>query len=73
MAQILKVYNIGSLGVDLVNSPIHVKDTALVSCQNAQVSPDDAELGIKKRDGMSKINSIAAAGTLLAVFNVAVE
>ena len=71
--KILKAYNIGSLGVDLVNSPIHVKDTALVSCQNAQISPDDAELGIKKRDGMAKVNSIAAAGTLKAIFNIPID
>ncbi len=70
MAKILKVYNIGSLGIDLVNSPIHVPDTALLNAQNAQTSPDDAEMAIKKRDGMVKINSNAAAGTILALLNV---
>lgn len=73
MAKILKAFNIGSLGVDLVNSPIHVADTSLLSCQNAQVSLDDAEMALKKRDGMAKINSIAAAGTLIAIFNISVE
>lgn len=73
MGKILKAYNIGSLGIDLVNSPIHVADTSLLSSQNAQVSPDDAELALKKRDGMVKINSIAAAGTLKAIINITVS
>jgi hypothetical protein len=68
----LKVYNIGDLGVDLVNSPLHVEDTHVLSCQNAQVSPDDREGALKKRDGMSVINAVPAAGTLLAIINIPV-
>lgn len=68
--KILKAYNIGSLGIDLVNSPVHVKDTSLLSCQNAQISPDDAELAIRKRDGMAKINEDEAAGTIKAIVNI---
>lgn len=71
--KILKAYNIGSLGIDVVNSPVHVADTALLNAQNAQVSPDDRELAIKKRDGMAKINSSAAAGTLKAIINIPVS
>ncbi len=68
--KIFKAYNIGSLGIDLVNSPVHVADTSLLSGQNAQVSPDDSELALRKRDGMVKINSVAAAGRLKAIFNI---
>lgn len=71
--KILKAYNIGSLGIDIVNSPIHVADTSLLSCQNGQTSTDDAELAIKKRDGMAKVNSVAAAGTLKAIINIQVS
>lgn len=71
--RILKAYNLGSLGIDIVNSPIHVADTSLIDCQNAQISPDDAELAIRKRDGMAKVNSVAAAGSLLAVINISVS
>jgi hypothetical protein len=67
---ILKAYNIGSIGVDLVNSPIHVEDTALLNGQNAQISPHDAELAIRKRDGMVKINASVAAGRIKAIFNI---
>lgn len=71
--EILKVYNIGSLGIDIVNSPIHVADTSLLNAQNAQTSTDDAELALKKRDGMAKINSVAAAGSLKAIINISVD
>ena len=70
MALKLNVYNLGSLGIDIVNSPIHVADGSLLDCQNAQMSPNDAELALKKRDGMVKINSVAAAGTLKAIVNI---
>lgn len=66
----LTVYTLGQYGIDIVNSPLHVKDGSLHSCQNAQISPNDAELAIKKRDGMAKINSIAAAGSLVAIINL---
>lgn len=71
--RILKVYNIGSIGIDLVNSPVHVEETALLSCQNAQISPHDSELAIRKRDGIAKINTVAAAGALRAVINIPVS
>lgn len=67
-----RVYNLGSMGVDIVNSPIHVAYTSVLNCQNAEVSTDDRELGLTKRGGMSKINSIAAAGTILAIINIPV-
>lgn len=73
MGKILKAYNIGSLGIDIVNSPLHVADTSLVNCQNGQTSPDDREMAMKKRDGMAKINSIAAAGRLLAILNIPID
>ena len=66
----LKVYNIGDLGIDIVNSPIHVEDTHLLNGQNVQTSPDDREGALKKRDGMVAINSVPANGTLLAIFNI---
>lgn len=69
----LNVYNLGSVGIDIVNSPLHVEDGYLLNCQNAQVSPHDADLSLKKRDGMAKVNSVAAAGSLITIFNVPLE
>jgi hypothetical protein len=66
-------YVLGQVGLDLVNSPIHSIDGHLLLCQNAQLSPNDAELALKKRDGMSKINASALAGTVLFLYNVPLE
>lgn len=68
--KILKAYNIGSLGIDLVNSPVHIEDTSLLACQNAQISPHDAELALRKRDGMAKVNSSVLAGRVRAIYNI---
>lgn len=70
MGMKLNIYNLGQLGIDLVNSPIHTEDGSLLTCQNAQLSPDNEETSIRKRDGFSRINSVAAAGQILAIFNV---
>jgi hypothetical protein len=64
------VYNIGELGIDVVESPVHVDDGVLLEAQNAQFSPTELEGAIRKRDGMAKFNSVAAAGQINAGFNV---
>lgn len=66
----LLVYNFGQVGLDLVNSPVHVQDGHLELCQNAQVSPHDLELAIKKRDGMTKLNETVMDGPILAIANI---
>lgn len=66
----INVYNVGAEGVDVVDSPVHVADGALLSAQNAQLAPVELEEGIRKRDGLAKYNAIAGAGTILAGFNV---
>jgi hypothetical protein len=70
MSQSLAVYNLGQNGVDLVNSPIQVSDGALLQCQNGQIFPNDADLAIRKRDGIVKINQSQAPGTILAIANI---
>ncbi len=64
------VYNLGEQGVDVVESPVHVAEGALLNAQNAQLAPIELEGGIRKRNGMSKFNAIAAAGVILSGFNV---
>lgn len=66
----INVYNVGAEGVDVVDSPVHVADGALLHAQNAQLAPIELEEGVRKRDGLAKFNSSAAAGTILAGFNV---
>jgi len=69
----LLVYNLGELGVDIVNSPLHTVDGSFEQTQNAQLSTNDAEIALKKRDGMSKINSSVAAGSIIAIANIKVS
>lgn len=66
----INLYNLGQLGIDIVNAPFQVEDGAFLSTQNAQASTKDDELAIRKRDGMSKVNTTAAAGTVFAFFMV---
>lgn len=72
-SKILKVYNLGSEGIDLVNSPIHAKPGALTNAQNATIRPVQGNTGITKRDGMAKINSVAAAGSLAQIINIPIN
>lgn len=62
----LNVYQLGEIGINLVESAIHVKDGTLLSAQNAQLAPIDGDGAIRKRDGMAKLNAVAAAGAILA-------
>ena len=66
----LNVYGLGQHGINRVKSPVHVLDGELLSAQNATVRPVQGQLAITKRDGMAKINSDAAAGTLASITNI---
>lgn len=70
MAGKINVFNLGDLGVDLVKSPLHIPDGAWRSLQNAEFGNDQAEQGIKKRGALTRINSIALAGSVLSLSNV---
>ena len=58
----LDIYNLGSAGVDVDRSAIHLEDGELISAQNA-VQGDDGTL--TKRDGLTKYDSTAGAGSIL--------
>ncbi len=64
------VYTLGQFGVNRVKSPVHVRDGELLSAQNASIRLIQGQLAVTKRDGMAKINSVAAAGTLLSIGNI---
>lgn len=66
----LDVYNLGMVGVDLVNGPIHQADGSLLACQNAVMEPSDAEMALSKRGGMTKVNSTTASGTIMSIVNI---
>lgn len=64
------VYNLGEQGIDVVESPVHVGEGVVLNAQNAQLAPVELEGALRKRDGMAKFNSVAAAGAFLSGFNV---
>lgn len=66
----IDIYNLGQVGVDLVDSPVHKRDGALISAQNAAHRQEEAEGGLTKRAGMDLLNAIAAAGAVNAMFVV---
>ena len=66
----VSVYNLGALGIDIVNDNFSSLDGSLTQCQNAQSSPDGADKALRKRDGMAKINTDVAAGSIIAVVNI---
>lgn len=66
----INVYTLGQHGINRVKSPVHALDGELLSCQNANVRPNKAQLALSKRDGMAKINATAAAGRLLTISNI---
>ena len=66
----LNVYTLGQMGVNRVASPVQVKDGELLQSQNATTKVHKNQLALSKRDGMAKINSTAAAGSLLAIGNI---
>lgn len=68
----LNVYNLGDLGIDLVGSPIHIPDGALTQAQNAAVSQNQGEHGLKKRLGMAKLNATAlnSGAAIVSIGNV---
>lgn len=60
----LDVYNLGERGVVLVKSPVHEDDGDLILAQNATPDPAGLEGGIRKRDGMTKLNAVAMTGSI---------
>lgn len=67
----LNVYSLGTEGVNRVKSPVHVPDGALLIAQNAEISPDKGQRGLRKRGGLAKLTSGgAAAGSILSMSSI---
>lgn len=69
----IDVYTLGQHGINRVKTPVHVADGELLNSQNAHIKPFQAQLALSKRGGMSKINSTAAAGSLLKIHNLPIN
>ena len=70
MPQKLNIFNLGEKGVVLSRSPLHREDGSLVKAQNAEISLDEAEGGLKKRGGMPRLNSSSLSGSVQALVGV---
>lgn len=60
----LNVYNLGSNGVNVDANPVQLEDGELTKSQNAIHDPLGAAGGLRKRAGLTKVNSVAAAGAI---------
>lgn len=64
----LNVYNLGALGINLVDGPIHMKDGELLQCQNAMAMPIGAQIALVKRPGMDFLATTGAYNRTLKSF-----
>jgi hypothetical protein len=69
----INVYNLGTLGVDLVRSPLHIPDGAWRQAQNAEFPDDEGEGGLKKRGSLTRLNTTALAGSIQSFTNVPLD
>lgn len=67
-----KRFDLGAKGVDVVKSPIHLEDGAIVFGQNVQKSLLGEAGGLEKRFGQEQLADMGALG-ILALMNVALR
>jgi hypothetical protein len=65
----LNVFNLGSQGVNVDKSPLHLEDGELVSAQNASRDQHGYDGALRKRNGLTKHNTVAANGSILGFAN----
>ena len=72
----LKVFGVGSGGVNLVRGPLQLEDTDLTQAQNAEFILNEATGGVgvlSKRGGLAALNGSAMAGTVLGMIGLPLE
>lgn len=70
MAGKLNVYSLGSLGVNVDKNPVQLEDGELTKAQNAIHDPTGSMGSLRKRPGLTKINSSAVSGSVFGAINV---
>lgn len=73
MGDTLTVYNLGAMGVNVDTTPIHGSDGEMIQAQNAQFDVAGNKGGLRKRFGMTKLNSGSLGGRVQGVFNVQLD
>lgn len=69
---LLKVIDIGALGVNVDADPLSLEDQELRLAQNAIRDPLGADSGLRKRPGLGYWNTAAAEGVILGGISVPV-
>lgn len=67
---ILKVTDIGKLGVNVDSDPISLQDQELRLAQNAIRDPLGADSGLRKRPGQGQFNTAVTVGAVLGGIGV---
>jgi len=70
MGSILKVYKLGSKGVNVDSDPISIEDQELRLAQNIIRDPLGNDSGLRKRPGLGVYNESVAAGEVLGGIGV---
>lgn len=70
---ILKVYKIGSLGVNIDIDPLSIDDMELRLAQNAIRDPLGSDSGLRKRPGLLAYNGAILAGSILGGIGVPLQ
>jgi hypothetical protein len=66
----LNVYNLASLGVNVDRNPVQLEDGELTKAQNAIHDPAGSTGSVRKRPGLVKVNTVAAAGAIKGAVGV---
>lgn len=66
----LVVFNLGTAGVNVDLSPIHLADNQFTKAQNVIADPLGVEQGLKNRPGLQKVNPVTANGAILGGVSV---
>jgi hypothetical protein len=66
----INLFNLGSIGVDIVSSPLHSLDGSYVSAQNAESSPTDEDESIQKRGGLSRFSTGSLGSAVITIHNI---
>ncbi len=66
----LVVFNLGTAGVNVDLSPIHIADNQFTKAQNVIADPLGVEQGLKVRPGLVKFNLTTANGPILGGISV---
>lgn len=66
----LRVWNLGLEGVNVVDSPLHIRDGELRLAQNCETFADEGEGGIRKRLGIGALTPVGTGLPILAITSI---